>query len=146
MVADAYVACEGCAATMCDRDGESLCALSGGNDAAVAVGLFNEMLVSVYPHPFIPMQFLIPLHWCEIGCGEDTSTHVGFLLFVIRFSPFAVAAKSEPRTALLDIVNEAEEAAPSIFGAYGLGIDREPDEDGLAHDMVFWHEAPVSGV
>ena len=43
-----------------------------------------------------------------------------------------------------DVVDEVEEAAPPVFRSHVLGIDGEPDKDGLAHHMVFGNESPVA--
>lgn len=46
---------------------------------------------------------------------------------------------------LLDVINEAEEAVPTDAGeASTVWVRREPDEDWLAHDMVFRNEAPIA--
>ena len=99
VVADAYVACEVRAATMCDRDSQGLCALCGGNDTSVAVGLFDEMLVNVYPHLIIPVQFLVPLHRSEIGGGEETGEHGRCWLLAFRYSLLLRTANCKPRIA-----------------------------------------------
>ena len=41
------------------------------NVAAVAIGLLDEMLTSVFHYVLPCQQFCILLYRCEIGCGED---------------------------------------------------------------------------
>jgi len=55
--------------SMLDGDGESLRSVGGGDDAAVAIGLFLECLAGFDPDTVGPIQFLIPLYRSEIGCA-----------------------------------------------------------------------------
>ena len=58
-----------------------------------------------------------------------------------------VAIFSDEAEPLLDVVNEAEEAAPAdAVHATAVGVAAPPDEDGLADDVVLGHEAPVARV
>lgn len=52
------------------RDSEGLQALGGGDDAAVAVSLFEKVVVLLYETRVIAVQLLIPLYRAEIGSGE----------------------------------------------------------------------------
>ena len=47
---------------------------------------------------------------------------------------------------LFDVVDYAEETAPAdaSIEERTVGVAAPPDEDGLAHDVVFGHEAPVA--
>ena len=62
---------------MFNGNGEGLGALSGGNDAAAAVGLFDEVLVLFYPSLIGTIELLIPLYRPEISRGEQHSVHSG---------------------------------------------------------------------
>lgn len=55
------------------RHSEWLYALSGGDETAVAVGLFLERLVLLYQHARIATELLVPLDGSEIGGGEEGS-------------------------------------------------------------------------
>ena len=52
------------------------------------------------------------------------------------------------RTPLLDISHPFEEAAPAHLAVEEavVGVERNPNEERLAHDMVFRHEAPEARV
>jgi len=46
---------------------------------------------------------------------------------------------------LFYVVNETEKSLPAYsVEAPSVWVARPPDEDRLAHDVVFWHEAPVA--
>ena len=52
-----------------------------------------------------------------------------------------------PRGASLDVVDKLEQPVPAhACQAIAVGVARPPDEDGLAHYVVFGHEAPVARV
>ena len=52
------------------RNAQCLWAVGGGNDAAIAVGLFDEMLVLFYPNLRIAIDFLVPLNRAKISRTE----------------------------------------------------------------------------
>ncbi len=46
---------------------------------------------------------------------------------------------------LFYVVNETEKSLPAYsVEAPSVWVARPPDEDRLAHDVVFWHEAPIA--
>ena len=49
---------------------QCLWAVGGGNDAAIAVGLFDEMLVLLNPNLRIAIDFLVPLNGTKISRTE----------------------------------------------------------------------------
>ena len=62
---------------MFNGNGEGLSALIGGNNAAAAIGLFDEVLVLFYPSLIGTIELLVPLYWSEISRGEQHSIHSG---------------------------------------------------------------------
>lgn len=48
---------------------QRLRSLRGGDDAAVAIGLFDEVIAVFQQHTVVTMQLLIPLHGTEISGG-----------------------------------------------------------------------------
>lgn len=52
---------------MFNGDSECLYALSRCNEATVAIGLLGESLMLLYQNGVIAIEFLVPLHWTEIG-------------------------------------------------------------------------------
>ena len=50
---------------------QCLWAVGGGNDAAVTVGLFDEMLVLFYPNLRIAIDFLVLLNGANISRNEE---------------------------------------------------------------------------
>lgn len=79
--------------------------------------------------------------------------------FSVCFSKISIYKRSEPKRKshgtprwachgwpiLLDVVYPAEEPVPSdATETMAVGIGTPPDEDRLAHDMVFRYEAPVA--
>ena len=48
---------------------------------------------------------------------------------------------------LFDVVHEAEQAVPSNAGeSVTVRIGTPPNEDRLAHDVIFRHKTPIAGV
>ena len=48
-----------------------MCTVGRGNDAAVAIGLLNEMIVLLHPAAAATEEFGVPLHRGEIGGREE---------------------------------------------------------------------------
>ena len=54
---------------------QRLRSLRGGDDAAVAIGLFDEVIAVFQQHAVVAMQLLIPLHGTELSGGEQRGGH-----------------------------------------------------------------------
>ena len=52
-------------------NGQCLHTLCGCDDTAVAVGLFLERLMTLYPHLVGTVEFLVPLDGSEVGGGKE---------------------------------------------------------------------------
>ena len=48
-----------------------MCTVGRGYDAAIAIGLLNEMVVLLHPAAIATEEFGIPLHGGEIGRREE---------------------------------------------------------------------------
>lgn len=73
MVADAYVAHLAFQAVVAlDGNGKRLGTLRRGDDAAVAIGLLDEVIVLLDIAKAIAIELLIPLHGAKIGGGEKS--------------------------------------------------------------------------
>lgn len=55
-----------------DRHSERLCALCGGDNAAIAIGLLDEVVMLLDIAKTIAIELLIPLHRTEISGGEKS--------------------------------------------------------------------------
>lgn len=73
MVADAYIAHLAFQAVIAlDGNGKRLGTLRRGDDATVAVGLLDEVVVLLDIAKAIAIELLIPLYRAEIGGGEKS--------------------------------------------------------------------------
>ena len=73
VVADAYVTHLAFQSVVAlDGDGKGLCALCRGDDAAVAVGLLDEVIVLLDIAETGAVELLIPLYRAEICGGKES--------------------------------------------------------------------------
>ena len=74
VVADAYVAHLAFQAVVAlDGDGKGLCALRRGDDAAVAIGLLDEVVMLFDIAEPGSVELLIPLYRAEISGGKKST-------------------------------------------------------------------------
>ena len=76
-----------------------------------------------------------------ILCGRLGRSAGAFVLVNLKF--YRRAASLGQVSSVLVLVNDVEQPAPADFvPEVSIGVDGQPDEDSLAHNVVFGHETP----